>query len=105
MSEIMQGTTPSVTITIDTNDFLLSDVSSMELYVSNDGNLTTYTDEDLIINTANNTITKAFSEEETSRFNRNKSIVIQGRFWFANGNIVGINKLAFSTADMLGVGN
>lgn len=48
MSAIMQGTTPSLTITIDPGDLLLSAVTAIEIYVRNGSSLTTYTAEDLI---------------------------------------------------------
>lgn len=105
MSAIMQGTTPAITITISTDDFLLSDVTAIELYIKNNGTVTTYTDSDLIIDTTNNTITKAFTEEETTALIPSYSVIVQGRFWLTNGNIVGINKLRFSAVDMIGVGS
>ena len=52
----------------------------------------------------NNTITKTFTEEETASLDPKSKVVIQARFWFADGSIVGINKISFQVADMLGVG-
>lgn len=104
MSAIMQGTTPAITITIDTDDFLLSDVTAVELNIKNNNSITTYTEDDLIIDTTENTITKAFTEVETAALLPKFSIYVQGRFWLTDGNIVGINKLRFSVADMIGVG-
>lgn len=103
MAAIMQGTTPSLTITIDTDDLLLSNVTALELYVRNNGTTTTYTEEDLTIDTTENTITKNFSVEETAALNPNKRIVVQARFWVGDA-VIGINKLYFDVADMMEVG-
>lgn len=103
MASIMQGTTPSITITIDPDDFQLSAVTRMELYVKNDGTLTTYTAEDLTVDTEANTITKTFSEAETIAMNPTKFLTVQGRFWLGS-SVVGINKLTFGVSDMMGVG-
>ena len=103
MASIMQGTTPSITITINPDDFLLSSVTKVELYVQNGVTLTTYTADDLIVNTEANTITLTFSEEETAAMNPKKFLTVQGRFWI-DTSVVGINKLTFVVADMIGVG-
>lgn len=103
MAAIMQGTTPSITITIDPDDFQLSAVTKIELYVKNGGTLTTYTAEDLTIDTEANTITLTFSEAETIAMNPMKFLTVQGRFWLGS-SVVGINKLTFNVADMMGVG-
>lgn len=103
MARIMQGTTPSVTITINPDDFLLSNVTKMELYVRNGSNLTTYAADDLDIDTIANTITKTFTEAETAALDPKKNVVIQGRFWLGNA-IVGINKISYGVGDMMGVG-
>lgn len=103
MASIMQGTTPSVTITINPDDFLLSNVTKMELYVRNGSNLTTYAADDLDIDTDTNTITKTFTEAETAALDPKKNVVIQGRFWLGNA-IVGINKISYGVSDMQGVG-
>ena len=99
----MQGTTPSITITIDPEDFQLSNVTKIELYVKNGGTLTTYTAEDLTIDTEANTITLTFSEAETIAMNPKKFLTVQGRFWLGS-SVVGINKLTFGVGDMMGVG-
>ena len=104
MSALMQGTTPSVEITISTEDFLLSDVTAMEFYVQNGRTLSTYEMADLAIDTTNNKITKVFTEAETAVLDPKCKVVVQARFWFADGSIVGINKISFQVADMLGVG-
>ena len=105
MEAIMQGTTPSLTITIKDTDFLLSNVSKVELYVQNGKQIRTYTDADLTIDTEENTVTKKFTEEETSAFTRKTTLVVQARFFFPDNSVIGINKLQFAVSDMLGVGD
>lgn len=105
MNEIMQGTTPSITITIDTDDFLLSNVSAIELYVANGKTVKTYTQADLTIDTEENSVTKKFTAEETAALSRRNNVIVQGRFFFPDGSVVGIHKITFSVADMLGVGD
>lgn len=103
MASIMQGTTPSLTITIDPEDLLLSAVTVIELYVRNGKTTTTYTMDDLTIDIEANTITKVFTEEETAALDPKKNVVIQGRFW-AGDAVIGINKINIGVADMMGVG-
>lgn len=103
MARIMQGTTPSITIHISPEDFLLSEVTAMEVYVKNGNTLTTYTANDLDIDAEANSITKVFTVEETAALDPKKNVFVQGRFWLGNA-VVGINKLTFGTADMMGVG-
>ena len=103
MAAIMQGTTPSITITIDPDDFQLSAVTRIELYVKNGGTLTTYTADNLTVDTEANTITLTFSEAETAAMNPKKFLTVQGRFWLGS-SVVGINKLTFGVGDMMGVG-
>lgn len=103
MSGIMRGTTPYIEITIDTDDFLLSDIASTELYVTNGATTTTYTDDDLTIDTEANTITKTFTADETAAFDWRYPVIIQGRCWYSDGNTVGIDKLVYLVDDMEGV--
>lgn len=105
MASIMQGTTPSITITIDTDDFLLSDVTAIELYVKNGSTVTTYTEDELTVDTTENTVTKTFTEAETTAMKPSKNVIIQGRFWFSDGSVIGINKISIGVADMMGVGS
>jgi hypothetical protein len=99
----MQGTTPSVTITIDPDDFQLSSVTAMKISFKQDKSLTWYTKDDFTIDSAN-TITKVLTEEETARMKPGVPLVIQGRFWLGN-SVVGINKISIGVSDMQGVGS
>jgi len=101
----MQGTTPRITLTISTDDFLLSNVTEIEFYVQNGGRTTVTTLDDLLVDTAENTVTKEFSEAETAALTPRTPVEVQARFHFADGSIVGINKVRLAVADMLGVGD
>ena len=103
MNKIMKGTTPAVTISVDPDDFLLSNVTKIELYIMNGESVKTYTGDDLVVDTSDNSVTKQFTEEETLGLCPKSYIVIQGRFWFADGNIVGINPISISVANMIEV--
>lgn len=103
MASIMQGTTPSVTISISPEDFLLSAVTKIELYIRNGSTLTTYAMGDLTVDAEANSVTKTFTEEETAALDPAKGIVIQGRFWIGDA-VIGINKISISVSDMMGVG-
>ena len=105
MDSIMQGTTPELTITIKKTDFLLTDVEKIELVVQNGNNLTTYTEAELLLDSEANTVTLAFTEEETAALSRKYQVLVQARFWLTGGVVVGIKKISFQVADMLGVGD
>jgi len=100
----MQGTTPSLTIKIKTDDFLVSDVTAVELYIRNSGTTKTYTLDDLSVDVERNMFVKRFNEAETAAYIPKKAVTIQARFWLTDGNIVGINKEYFDVADMMEVG-
>ena len=103
MASIMQGTTPAITISISPDDFSLSAATKIELYVKNGDAVTTYTAQDLVVDTEANTITRQFTEAETAAMNPAKFLTVQARFWFGT-EVVGINKITFSVSDMIGVG-
>ena len=105
MDAIMQGTTPSVTLTISPKDFSLTDVTEIELYIKNGGRTTTITMDGLTIDTDANSVTKRFSVEETAALDPRKNLTIQARFFFADGSVVGIKKIVLAVADMEGVGD
>lgn len=105
MDEIMQGTTPALTITISTDDFLLSNVTRLELYIGNGGTIKTYDAGDVTIDTTENSFRYVFTETETAAFSRHFPVEAQARFWFSDGSVVGIRKLSFDVADMMGVGD
>lgn len=103
MATIMQGTTPSLTISIDPDDLQLSSVTAMELYIRNGNTTTTYAMGDLTVDTEANTVTKTFTEAETAALDPARNMVVQGRFWVGS-SVIGIHKITFGVDDMMGVG-
>lgn len=104
MASIMQGTTPSLTITIDPDDLQLSSVTAMRISFRQDKSITWYKKDDFTIDTSANTFTKVLTEEETARLKPGVPLVIQGRFWLGR-SVVGINKISIGVSDMQGVGS
>ncbi len=102
MDAILRGTTPSVILAIDPDDFLLSAVTKVEMYIQSTYTKT-YTGTALTIDTTENTVTKQFTEDETAAFCAGQEVTAQARFWFSDGSIVGTLPIIFSVADMLGV--
>lgn len=103
MASIMQGTTPTITITIDTDDFLVSDVTEIDYCIKNGDRVCSYTLDDLTVDTENNAFIKDLTETETSLFDHTKSVVVQFRVTLPGGDIIGINPIRFSVADFIGV--
>ena len=102
MSGIMRGTTPTIEIEIDTEDFLLSKLTVIELYVRNGNKTSTYTKDDLTVDEESNVVSKQLTEAETKALDPNFPVIVQMRGWYADGNVIGIEKLVFDTADMEG---
>ncbi len=100
MAEILQGTTPSLEIKIDTSDFLVSDVVKLELAMLHNGTLTTYGLNDVTVDAEENSFIYTFTEEETLALTPNKPLFYQLRFMFTNGSIVGTKRLQLQVADL-----
>lgn len=103
MASIMQGTTPTAIIRIPPDEFLLSDVTAIDLKMENDGRITTYTMDDLEIDLEGNRIMRHMTVEETAALNPKQYVTFQGRFWLGD-DVAGIRPVVFDVADMLGVG-
>ena len=102
MASIMQGTTPSLTITFSPDDLQLSAVTAMDIKIRN-VRTRSYGLDDMTIDTETNSFTYQFTEEETTELNPKKPLTIQGRLWLGD-KIVGFNKIQFEVSDMMGVG-
>jgi hypothetical protein len=98
----MRGTTPTIEIEIDTEDFLLSELTAIELYVRNGNKISTYTKDDLIVDEESNVVSKQLTEADTKALDPQFPVIVQMRGWYADGNVIGIEKLVFDTADMEG---
>ena len=47
-------------------------------------------------------VSKQLTEAETKALDPNFPVIVQMRGWYADGNVIGIDKLVFDTADMEG---
>ena len=103
MGAIMRGTTPTIEIEIDTEDFLLSELTAIELYIKNGNGTTTHMKDDPIIDETENVLSYQLTEAETKALNPQFPVIVQMRGWYVDGNVIGIDKLVFDTADMEGV--
>lgn len=103
MGAIMRGTTPTIEIEIDTEDFLLSALTAIELYIKNGNSTTTHTKDDLMIDETENVLSYQLTEAETKALDPQFPVIVQMRGWYVDGNVIGIDKLVFDTADMEGV--
>lgn len=100
MSEILQGTTPSLEIKINTEDFAVGDVVELELSMWNGEVSTKYGLSDVTVDTEENSIIYRFTEAETLALIPNRSLYYQARFLFADGTIVGTKKEKIEVADL-----
>jgi len=101
MSEILQGTTPSLCIAIKKTDFHVEDVTKLELCFLHNGIQTIKGLTDVDMDTTENTFTYTFTEAETLAMNPNMSLQYQLRFMFADGSIVGTEKANLNVSDLL----
>lgn len=100
MSEILQGTTPSLEIKIDPADFDVGDVIKLELTMWNGEASTKYGLSDVTVDTEENSFIYQFTELETLALIPNRSLYYQARFLFADGTIVGTKKEKIEVADL-----
>lgn len=100
MSEILQGTTPTLRININTSDFLVTDVVKLEFYISNNNKKIIHGLSDMDVDSESNSISYTFSEEETIKMNPRYPLKYQLRFMFADGSIVGTKKGELTISDL-----
>ena len=91
MDNILQGTTPTITISIDPTDFSVSDVIALEFTTKQKNNISVYGLQDVTVDTNANTVSYTFSQVETLAFIPDVLLSVQLRFMFADGSIVGTN--------------
>lgn len=93
MSMILQGTTPSLEIIIDPDDFLVTDVQKLEILIWQDaGKKSTYNLTNTLIDDEANSFTVEFSEAYTMSLRPASPLYWQMRCMLPNGNIVGTPK-------------
>lgn len=100
MSEILQGTTPSLEIKINTEDFSVGDVIKLELTMLNGETSMTRGLSDMTVDTEANSFTYKFTEAETFALVPKRPLYYQLRFLFADGTIVGTKPMSIQVADL-----
>lgn len=100
MSEILQGTTPSLEIKINTEDFAVGDVIKLELTMLNGETTTTKSLSDMTVDTEANSFVYKFTEAETLALIPNRPLYYQIRFLFADGTIVGTKPMQIQVANL-----
>ena len=98
---ILQGTTPTLTITVNAEELLLADVTEIELTFQSGTNITQKFMADLTIDTEANTVSYTFTEEETLALSAESILVWQVRFKLQNGAIVGTVKKSIKVLDLI----
>lgn len=100
-NSILQGTTPSLTITINPEDFAVADVVKLELVLQNGPNIIRKALEDVTADTEANSITYTFTEAETLALRPQNALTYQLRFSFQDGSIVGTKKASLRVDDLI----
>jgi hypothetical protein len=102
MAIIIQGTTPTLKITVKTTDILLENVADIELTFKQwNGQTVIKRLADLGIDTTNNVIVYHFSEQETLDLLPRTDIEWQLRLKTIGGEIFGTKLSRFDVADLL----
>lgn len=99
MSGILQGTTPTLTITIP-EETPVSGIRGIELTLKQGDTVTLLHRSDLIVDTEANTISRLFSEEETLALNPSQPLFWQLRIETADG-IFGTPKGRITVFDLI----
>lgn len=101
MASILQGTTPSLSVKISQDDFLVESVTDLELVFQNGSVLLKKGLEDVVADTEENTFTYTFTEEETLSLTPASMLFYQLRFAFSDGSIVGTKKASLRVEDLI----
>lgn len=99
---ILQGTTPTLTITVNPDELLLSDVTEIELTFQSGAQTPTKKGmTDLTIDTEANTMAYTFTETETLALSASSMLIWQARFKLQSGVIVGTVKKSIKVIDLI----
>lgn len=101
LDKILQGTTPSLEIKIDTDDFYVTDVVKLELTILQNGETTIYGLSDVDMNDEENTFTYHFTEAETLAMIPKETIYYQLRFMFSDDSILGTVPMPLVVVDLI----
>ena len=94
MSGILRGTTPDFVIKVNTDDFIVSDVTKLEVTIWNGQRQTIYGLTDVTVDTTENSFGIHFTEADTLAMDSSKTFKWQMRCMFQDGNIVGTRESA-----------
>ena len=94
MSGILRGTTPDFVIKVSTDDFVVSDVTKLEVTIWNGTRQTIYGLEDVTVDSTENSFGIHFTEADTLALDSSKTFRWQMRAMFEDGNIVGTRQSA-----------
>lgn len=100
MADILQGTTPSLEIKIDPEDFSVGDVTVLELTFKC-GETWTKGLSDVTVDADANSFTYHFTQAETLKLDPRKVLYYQLRFKFQDGSVVGTVKERLNIADLM----
>ena len=98
---ILQGTTPTLTITVNPDELLLSDVTEIELTFLSGTTVTQKAMADLTIDTEANKLSYTFTEAETLALSATAMLIWQARFKLTSGVIVGTVKKSIKVIDLI----
>ena len=101
MSEILQGTTPSLEIIISKTDFLVSDITKLEFTIRHNGIVSIHDLSEVTLDAERNSVAYLFTEIETLAMNPKQPIEYQLRFMFADSHIVGTKSRMIEIADLI----
>ena len=94
MSGILRGTTPDFVIKVNTDDFLVTDVTKLEVTIWSGTRQTIYGLADVTLDTTENSFGIHFTEADTLELDSSKLFKWQMRCMFEDGNIVGTRESA-----------
>lgn len=101
MSRILRGTTPDFVIKVKKEDFVVSDVTKLEVTIWSGQKQTIYGLSDVTVDATENTFGIHFTEADTLALDSSKSFKWQMRAMFEDGNIVGTRESAPVTIEPL----
>ena len=101
MNSILQGTTPTLTIAVDPDDLLLSDIVELELTFQQADIVTYKYLSDVVIDAEANTLSYHFMQEETLALIPTRALNWQLRFIMPDGNIIGTTIAQISVSDLI----
>ena len=102
INSILQGTTPTLTVSIDSSDLSLSDVVQLELtFKQFNQNPIIHYIADCTLDLDANTVSYHFTEAETLAFDPTTPLLYQLRFGTNDGEIVGTNAMQVNVTDLM----